>query len=60
MWARPALKEGADVPQPYKMKELLADKEEVERHAKQGREWVQKGMKEDAAANASRGKDSKV
>ena len=33
MWARPALKKGADVPDKYRMKELLGDKEAMERHA---------------------------
>lgn len=33
MWARPAVKKGADVPDPYKMKEMLASKESMEKHA---------------------------
>ena len=33
MWARPAVKKGANVPDPYRMKEMLADKEEMEKHA---------------------------
>jgi hypothetical protein len=33
MWARDALKKGANVPEPYGMKELLANKEEMEKHA---------------------------
>lgn len=41
MWAREAVKKGANVPEPYKMKEILADKDEIERRAKAGREWVQ-------------------
>ncbi|KAK5004079.1 hypothetical protein LTR28_009369 [Elasticomyces elasticus] len=39
---------GRHVPDPHKMKELSKDKEAMERHAKQGSQWVQKGMKEDA------------
>ena len=35
MWARPAVQKGANVPDPYKMKELLADKEAMDKHAKQ-------------------------
>ena len=35
MWARPALKKGADVPDKYGMKELLSDKKAMERHAAQ-------------------------
>lgn len=41
MWAREAVKKGANVPDPYKMKEVLADKDEIERRTKAGREWVQ-------------------
>jgi glutathione S-transferase len=54
MWSRPAVQKGANVPDPYKMKELLADKEAIERHAAKSREWVQQGMKEDAAKNEAR------
>ena len=35
MWARPAVQKGANVPEPYKMKELLKDKEGMEKHAAQ-------------------------
>ena len=41
MWDRPAVQKGANVPDPYKMKELLGDKEKMEKHAAQSREWVQ-------------------
>lgn len=37
MWARPAVQKGANVPEPYKMKELLADKEAMEKHAEKVR-----------------------
>lgn len=33
MWARDAVQKGANVPEPYKMKELLSNKEEMEKHA---------------------------
>lgn len=33
MWAREAVQKGANVPEPYRMKELLADKEGMEKHA---------------------------
>ncbi|TKA30972.1 hypothetical protein B0A50_01940 [Salinomyces thailandicus] len=56
MWARPALKKGANVPDPYKLKELLQDKEKMDRHAAEARNWVQQGMKEDAEKNAARSK----
>ncbi|KAF7187274.1 Glutathione S-transferase-like protein gedE [Pseudocercospora fuligena] len=49
MWARPAVKKGANVPDPYRMKELLADKEAMEKHAAESKKWIQAGMKEDAA-----------
>ncbi|KAK4970425.1 Glutathione S-transferase 2 [Elasticomyces elasticus] len=48
MYARPGVEKGRHVPDPHKMKELSKDKEAMERHAKQGSQWVQKGMKEDA------------
>lgn len=48
MAARPALDKGRHVPDPHTIKELLKDKEAVEKSAAQTREWVQKGMKEDA------------
>ncbi|KAK3614537.1 Glutathione S-transferase 2 [Elasticomyces elasticus] len=54
MWDRPAVQKGANIPDPYKMKELLADKEKMERHAAQSREWVQQGMREDAEKNKAR------
>jgi len=54
MWARPALQKGANVPDPYKMKELLQDKEAMEKQAAHSRAWVQQGMKEDAQENKAR------
>lgn len=48
MAARPALDKGRHVPDPHTIKELLKDKEAVEKNAAYTREWVQKGMKEDA------------
>ncbi|KAK3670239.1 Glutathione S-transferase 2 [Recurvomyces mirabilis] len=54
MWGRPAVQKGANVPDPYKMKELLADKEKMEKHAAQSRAWVQQGMKDDAEKNKAR------
>lgn len=48
MWARPGVQKGANVPDPYRMKELLADKEAMERHAAQSKAWIQEGMKADA------------
>lgn len=36
------------MPDPYRMKELLADKAAMERHAAESKKWIQAGMKEDA------------
>ena len=38
MWARPALKKGADVPDKYRMKDLLKDKEGMEKLA--AKVWI--------------------
>lgn len=54
MWERDGVKKGASVPDPYRMKELLADKERMEKHAKESRAWVQQGMKDDAEKNKAR------
>ncbi|KAF9741959.1 Disulfide-bond oxidoreductase YfcG 2 [Paraphaeosphaeria minitans] len=48
MAARPAVEKGRHVPDPHTIKELLKDKEAMEKHAAESRAWVQKGMKEDA------------
>lgn len=60
MWAREAVKKGANCPSPYKMKEILADKEAMEKQAAAGRNWVQKGMKDDQEANSKRSQGPKV
>jgi len=33
IWSRPSVQKGANVPEPYKMKELLADPAAMEKHA---------------------------
>lgn len=48
MWAREGVRKGANVPDPYRMKELLADTAKMQRHAEQSRTWIQQGMQEDA------------
>ncbi|OCK79799.1 glutathione S-transferase [Lepidopterella palustris CBS 459.81] len=48
MAARPGVEKGRHVPEPHKIKELLKDKAKMERHAKENRDWVQAGMKDDA------------
>ena len=35
MWARPAVKKGADVPEKYKLKEMMKDQKAMEEHAAQ-------------------------
>jgi glutathione S-transferase len=49
VYEREAVQKGADVPDKYTMKELLKNPEEVEKKAKEAREWIQAGMKADAA-----------
>jgi len=48
MDARPAVQRGRDVPDKWRVRELLADRERMEEHARKGRELVQEGMREDA------------
>lgn len=49
MTARPGVEKGRHVPDPHTVKELLKDKKKTEEYAAKSREWVQAGMKEDAA-----------
>ncbi|KAF2637201.1 glutathione S-transferase [Massarina eburnea CBS 473.64] len=49
MAARPALEKGRHVPDPHTIKEVLKNKEQADKEAAKAREWVQAGMKEDAA-----------
>lgn len=48
MAARPAVQKGTDVPDLWRMKEMMKDKKTQEEIAKKSRDWVQAGMKEDA------------
>lgn len=48
MAGREGVERGRHVPDPHKMKELLADKGKMERAAGEARDWIQKGMKADA------------
>lgn len=48
MAARPGVEKGRHVPDKHTIKELLKDKAEVEKRAAEAREWVQRGMAEDA------------
>ncbi|KAF2156209.1 glutathione S-transferase [Myriangium duriaei CBS 260.36] len=60
VWARPAVKKGADVPEPYNVKKILADKKLMEETSKGGREFVSKGMKLEREQNEERERRSKV
>lgn len=48
MMKREGVEKGRHVPSPHHIKEMMKDKEAVERHAAQLRAWVQEGMKGDA------------
>ena len=48
MAQRPATEKGRHVPSPHTIKELIKDKEAMEKHAAETRAWVQQGMKDDA------------
>jgi len=47
LYSRAAIRKGCDVPKPLKIKEMLKDKELMEKHAKQGSQWIVSGMKEE-------------
>ncbi|CAE7012908.1 hypothetical protein PTNB73_00908 [Pyrenophora teres f. teres] len=49
MTARPGVEKGRHVPDPHTIKETLKDKKKVEEIAASSSNWVQAGMKEDAA-----------
>ncbi|CAA9958775.1 glutathione s-transferase protein [Pyrenophora teres f. maculata] len=49
MTARPGVEKGRHVPDPHTIKETLKDKKKVEKIAASSSNWVQAGMKEDAA-----------
>ncbi|EZF32450.1 glutathione S-transferase-like protein [Trichophyton mentagrophytes] len=46
---REGVEKGRHVPKPHTIKELLKDKEAMEREAAKSRQWVQAGMKSDAS-----------
>jgi len=48
MLARPGVEKGRHVPTQHTIKSLLKDKNKMEEEAAKSREWVQRGMKEDA------------
>jgi glutathione S-transferase len=47
MSARPGVERGCSVPKPLKIKELMKDKEAMERKARESSKWIVEGMKED-------------
>jgi glutathione S-transferase len=49
MTNRPGVEKGRHVPDHHGIKDLLKDKEKMEKHAAESRKWVQAGMKQDAA-----------
>ncbi|KAL1965403.1 hypothetical protein VTN77DRAFT_5840 [Rasamsonia byssochlamydoides] len=48
MLSRPGVERGRHVPDRHTIKEILQNKEELEKHAAEGRSWVQRGMAADA------------
>lgn len=48
MYEREAVQKGADVPEKYKLKELLNDPAAVEKKANAARDWIQASMKAEA------------
>lgn len=48
MLKRGGVERGRHVPDPHTVKELMKDKKKMEEAAAKNREWVQKGMKDDA------------
>jgi len=48
MEQRPAVQKGKDVPDPFRLKELLKDPKMMEEIAAKSAAWVQQSMKEDA------------
>jgi glutathione S-transferase len=48
MLARPGVEKGRHVPQPHRIKEMLADKEATEKHAAESAKWIQAGQAKDA------------
>ncbi|MCJ1366586.1 hypothetical protein MMC16_005715 [Acarospora aff. strigata] len=48
MLVRPGVEKGRHVPDPHRMRELMKDKEAVERQAKEAAKWIQQGQANDA------------
>ncbi|CAN9474350.1 unnamed protein product [Alternaria alternata] len=48
MTSRSGVEKGRHVPDPHSIKELLQDKDKMEKYAAESRKWIQGGMKQDA------------
>jgi len=48
MLARPGVEKGRHVPEPHRMKELQKDPKQQEEHAEAAKQWVQRGMADEA------------
>lgn len=48
MLRRPGVEKGRHVPSPHKVKEVLANKEETEKKAKESAAWIQREQAKDA------------
>ena len=48
MLKRPGVEKGRHVPDPHRIREMMKDKEAVERHARESAKWIQQGQSEDA------------
>lgn len=53
MLKRPGVEKGRHVPSPHRMKEMLADNEETERHARESAQWIQREQAKDAKRNTN-------
>jgi glutathione S-transferase len=49
--AREAVKRGLDVPEPFKMKEMMKTREGEEEYAQYHSSWVMKGQEKDQATH---------
>lgn len=48
MAARPGVTKGRDIPDKFRFKELMKDKEKSKQYEEQSKAWIQEGMKKDA------------
>jgi glutathione S-transferase len=50
--ARPAVQKGINIPDEFKMKEIMSSKEKADEHAKKASAWVMKGQEDDQKKHA--------